>query len=114
MWELLEGGGEAAAVLPTCMQTPGLADAFGARVREIWLREAHGWQPDPDEITRAVTDRTRVVVVTNPNNPTGAVLSAEARDALIRAADRVGAWILADERSEERRVGRECRSRGSV
>src|SRR5690606_7449846 len=97
MWELLEGGGEAAIVMPAYMQTHGLADAFGAKVREIWLREEHGWQPDPDEIASAVTDRTRVVVITNPNNPTGAVLSAEARDALIRAADRAGAWILADE-----------------
>ena len=97
MWELLEGGGEAAIVMPAYMQTHGLADAFGAKVREIWLREEHGWQPDPDEIASAVTNRTRVVVITNPNNPTGAVLSAEARDALIRAADRAGAWILADE-----------------
>ena len=97
MWELLEGGGEAAIVMPAYMQTHGLADAFGASVREIWLREEHGWQPDPDEIASAVTSRTRVVVITNPNNPTGAVLSAEARDALIRAADHAGAWILADE-----------------
>jgi aspartate/methionine/tyrosine aminotransferase len=97
LWELLEGGGDVAMVLPSYMQAHGLAEMFGARVQEIWLREEEGWQPDPDEIARAVTERTRLVVVTNPNNPTGAVLGSEARDALIRAADRVGAWILADE-----------------
>src|SRR5690606_15302531 len=97
MWDLPEGGGEAAIVLPAYVQTHGLADALGAQVRGGWLREQHGWQPAPDEIASAVTDRTRVVVITTPNNPTGAVLSAEARDALIRAADRAGAWILADE-----------------
>lgn len=98
MWELLEGGGgEVAMVMPAYMQTHGLADAFGATVKEIWLREELGWQPDLDDIARAITNRTRVVVITNPNNPTGAVLSAEARDALVRAADRAGAWILADE-----------------
>jgi aspartate/methionine/tyrosine aminotransferase len=97
LWELLEGGGDVAMVLPAYMQAHGLAEMFGARVEPIPLHEERGWQPDPDEVARAVTERTRVVVVTNPNNPTGAVLAGEARDALIRAADRVGAWILADE-----------------
>src|SRR5690606_41356874 len=86
MWELLEGGGgEAAIVMPAYMQTHGLADAFGANVRESWLREEHGCQPDPDEIARAITGRTRVVVITHPNNPTRALLSCGARTALIRA-----------------------------
>jgi aspartate/methionine/tyrosine aminotransferase len=97
MWQLLEAGGEIAIVSPTYGQTPGLAASFGATVREIRLHEESGWQPHPDEIDGAITSRTRAIVVTNPNNPTGAVLSAEARRALIDAADRVGAWILADE-----------------
>jgi len=97
LWELAGAGDEVAIMVPTYMQTHGLAEALGASVREIPLREEHGWQPDPDEIGRAVSDRTRVIVVTNPNNPTGARLSAEARAAVVRAADRSGAWILADE-----------------
>jgi hypothetical protein len=97
MWELVEPGDAVAVLVPTYMQTPGLAHAMSAEVREIPLRMELGWQPDPEEITTRVTERTRVIVVTNPNNPTGAVLSDEARDAVVRAADRVGAWILADE-----------------
>ena len=38
-----------------------------------------------------------MIVVTNPNNPTGAVLTEEEMDAIIGAARRVGAWILSDE-----------------
>jgi len=97
MWHLVEPGDAVAVVVPAYMQTPGLAHALGAEVREIPLRLELGWQPDPDEIAARVTEKTRAIVVTNPNNPTGSILNADARNALVRAADRVGAWILADE-----------------
>lgn len=97
MWALVEPGDEIAVIVPTYMQTYGLAQNAGANVVEIPLREELGWQPDPDDIARAVSDRTRMIVVTNPNNPTGALLSAEARTAVVQAAQRSGAWILADE-----------------
>lgn len=97
MWELLSPGDEIAIVVPTYMQTYGLAQNFGVTVREIWLDEAHGWQPDPDQVRAAITRNTKVVVVTNPNNPTGAILNSESRQAIIAAAAQAGAWILADE-----------------
>jgi aspartate/methionine/tyrosine aminotransferase len=97
MWALVRAGDEIAVIVPTYMQTYGLAQNAGARVVEIPLREELGWQPDPDDIARIVNDRTRVIVVTNPNNPTGALLSTEARAAIVQAAQRSGAWILADE-----------------
>jgi len=84
-------------VLPTYMQTWGLARTFGCVVREIRLREELGWQPDPAEIDAAIVQGTRLVVVTNPGNPTGAVLASEAAERLARRADAVGAWLLADE-----------------
>ncbi|MGH7446094.1 MAG: aminotransferase class I/II-fold pyridoxal phosphate-dependent enzyme [Longimicrobiales bacterium] len=97
MWELVRAGDEIAVLVPTYMQTYGLAQNAGARVVEIPLRAELGWQPDPDDIARAVTARTRIIVVTNPGNPTGAVLSDAARAAIVNAAQRTGAWILADE-----------------
>lgn len=97
LWRLIQPGDEVVIVSPAYMQAHGLADGFGARVREVWLREEAGWQPDPAEIADAVNERTGLVVVTNPNNPTGAVLGDVAREALIDAADRAGAWLLADE-----------------
>lgn len=97
IWELVDPGHEIVIVLPAYMQTRGLSQMFGATIREVHLQEENGWQLDPDDITNAVSDKTRLVVVTNPNNPTGASLSLEARAAIVRAAAAHGAWILADE-----------------
>jgi aspartate/methionine/tyrosine aminotransferase len=97
IWELVDPGNEIAMVLPAYMQTRGLSEMFGATVREIHLRKELGWQPDPDDVAAAIGSRTRLVVVTNPNNPTGVSLNAEARAAILSAADKSGAWILADE-----------------
>jgi aspartate/methionine/tyrosine aminotransferase len=97
LWDLVKPGDEVAIIVPAYMQMYGLAENFGANVIEIPLRVELGWQPDPDDVARLVTDRTRAIVVTNPSNPTGAALNAAARSAIIAAADRTGAWIIADE-----------------
>ncbi|WP_454138422.1 aminotransferase class I/II-fold pyridoxal phosphate-dependent enzyme [Microbacterium paulum] len=55
------------------------------------------FQPDLDELARAVTDRTRLIIVNDPHNPTGAVFSAEARAEIVRLAERHDAWIITDE-----------------
>ena len=46
---------------------------------------------------RAITPKTKLIAVCNPNNPTGYILSDDEMGAIISAADSVGAWILADE-----------------
>jgi aspartate/methionine/tyrosine aminotransferase len=55
------------------------------------------WGVDLDELHRAVTTDTKLIVVTNPNNPTGAVLTQAEMDDIVETADRVGAWLIADE-----------------
>jgi hypothetical protein len=97
LWQLVQPGDRVAIVVPTYMQMYGLAQNFGVDVREIRLHEELGWQPEPAEIRAAIDESTRVVIVTNPNNPTGAILNPTARAAIIAAAQRVGAWIIADE-----------------
>lgn len=55
------------------------------------------FQPDLEALGRAITDRTRLILVNDPHNPTGAVFSAEARAEIVRLADRHGAIIVTDE-----------------
>jgi len=96
-WALLEPGDEVVFMLPNYMQISGLAPAFGATVKPLWLRENLDWGIDPDDLPRLVTPKTRLIAVCHPNNPTGSVLNEEQREAIVAAAARVGAWILADE-----------------
>jgi aspartate/methionine/tyrosine aminotransferase len=97
IWSLIEPGDEVLFELPNYMQMWGLLHAFGAKVKPFRLREELDWQPDLDELGRLVTDKTKLIVLTNPNNPTGAVLSPGAMKGIVDLAARHGAWILADE-----------------
>ena len=96
-WRLVEPGDRVAIMLPNYQQTWGLARTFGADVRPFHLREDNGWQPDLAEVDAAIAPGTKLVVVTNPNNPTGAVMHPDVVDRIVARADAAGAWILSDE-----------------
>jgi hypothetical protein len=96
-WHLFEREGDAAVVVPTYGQVPGLLESFGSRVTPVPLREAEGWQPDLDALERALEAGARFVLVTHPNNPTGAALTRASMDAIATLTERHGAWILSDE-----------------
>lgn len=97
MWSLIEPGDEVLFELPNYMQMAGLLRAFGAKVKTFRLHEGLGWQPDLDEMKRLVTSKTKLIVLTNPNNPTGSVLTSESMKGIVELAAGAGAWILADE-----------------
>jgi aspartate/methionine/tyrosine aminotransferase len=97
-WALLDPEDEAVVMLPNYMQLPLLARTWGGAVREWWLRPGRGeWTLDVDELKRLVTSRTKAIFVCHPNNPTGAVLPVDVLNAICAAADRVGAYVIADE-----------------
>ena len=97
VYSMLEPGDEVVVVLPNYGQIWGLTNSLGMAVKAVHLRGDLGWAPDLDRLESAVTARTKMIVICNPNNPTGAILSASEMDAIIRIASRSGAWILADE-----------------
>jgi len=103
LWGLVGKADRVAFMLPNYMQGWGMARAYGRQAdpyRLTMQRNPQGgfrWRLDIDSLNRAVTSRTRVVVVTNPNNPTGYVLDEDEVQAIVDAARRVGAWIVADE-----------------
>ncbi|MEI2702508.1 MAG: pyridoxal phosphate-dependent aminotransferase [Baekduia sp.] len=59
--------------------------------------EADGWMPDLEDIRSKITERTRALVIINPNNPTGAVYSKEMVEALVAIAREHGLVVMADE-----------------
>jgi len=97
-WNLVEPGDEVVMMVPNYMQTWGLARAFGGTVREWPLVETpDGWRIDAGALERLVTPRTKLIIICNPNNPTGARFDAGDLDRIAAIAARHGAWILADE-----------------
>jgi aspartate/methionine/tyrosine aminotransferase len=94
---LLAPGDEMALMLPNYMQIWGIARNSGIEIRPFHLREERGWAPDLDELAVAVSEKTRLVGICNPNNPTGYILTGAERAAIVTAAARSGAWLLADE-----------------
>jgi aspartate/methionine/tyrosine aminotransferase len=94
---LLRDGDRVALEVPNYMQLAGVPRSLGAEVDCFRLRIDRNWEPDWDEFDRAVTGRTRLVYVSNPNNPSGSVLSEAAMRRIVERCDSVGAYLLADE-----------------
>jgi alanine-synthesizing transaminase len=69
------------------------------KVREnpYYLDEENGWQPDLQDIASKIDDRTRAIVLINPNNPTGSVADRETLLGLLNLARERGLVIFADE-----------------
>jgi aspartate/methionine/tyrosine aminotransferase len=66
-------------------------------VNEFRLLPDKGWEPDWEGFERAVTPNTRLVYLSNPNNPTGSVLSEEGMRRIVARCEEVGALLMADE-----------------
>ena len=99
-FNLVEPGDEVVMLVPNYMQTWGLARGFGGTIKEWRLIEdriAGRWRADVSELERLVTSKTKLIVICNPNNPTGARLTASELDSIAQIADRHGSWILSDE-----------------
>ena len=102
LWGLLEKGDHAAVMLPNYLQAWGLSRAYADKTNAFHLIERRGngkprWALDVDSLRRAVNKKTKLIVVTNPNNPTGAVLNQDEMAEIVRVARKVNAWLIVDE-----------------
>ncbi len=103
VWGLLEKGDHAAVMLPNYLQTWGLSRAWAAKTKGFYLKESRDaagnarWALDVESLHRAVSKKTRLIVVTNPNNPTGGVLNQDEMTEIVRVARKARAWLLVDE-----------------
>jgi len=82
---------------PGWPQAAVLGRAIGADVAVVTRREEQAWRLDLDALADAVTPGTRLIFLTNPNNPTGCLMTAADLAQVVAIADRVGAWLLVDE-----------------
>ena len=94
---LMEPGVPVAVMLPNYMQVPGIVENFGARTLPFYLVRKDGWQPDLNQLKDCLDKGAKLILVTNPNNPTGSILTENSVSEILNLAEQSGAWILADE-----------------
>ena len=93
---LLDPGDEVVTFEPFYDAYGGVIALGGGVHRTVRLRFPD-FQPDLDELRAAITDRTRLIIVNNPHNPTGAVLPRETLELIVQLAHRHDAIIVTDE-----------------
>ncbi len=94
---LLAPGDEVLAETPFYDPMPAAARLLGARVTSFERRFEDGYALDPDRVGAGITSRTRLVILSSPHNPSGALASEESLRALGRLAERGGFHVVVDE-----------------
>jgi aspartate/methionine/tyrosine aminotransferase len=97
MWSNLEPGDEVLYMIPNYLQIWGIAKSFGVNVKTFSLKAERGWQIDLEEIESQISACTKMLIICNPNNPTGAVMGDKERQGVLEIAEKTDTWIFADE-----------------
>ncbi len=97
MESLLEPGDEVLLPAPDYPLWTAAVAITGAKPVYYGCRPGNSFCPDPDEIAKLVTPRTRALVLINPNNPTGAVYPRKIVEAMVRIAEANRLVLFSDE-----------------
>lgn len=98
MQAILDPGDHVVAVTPVWPNLLEIPKILSAEITEVALRPTQqGWRLDVDELFAAVTARTRLLLVNSPSNPTGWVLDAASRDAILTHCRALGIWVIGDD-----------------
>lgn len=96
-YSLVEPGDTVISVFPAYQQLYSTAKSFGANVKLLRLREDNQWLPDLDELVDLVDEKTKLIVINNPHNPTGSLIEADLLKKICAIAEDAGAYLLCDE-----------------
>jgi alanine-synthesizing transaminase len=94
---LLDTGDEVLVPSPDYPLWTGAVGLCSGRAVHYRCDESAGWAPDLDHVASQISDRTRALVIINPNNPTGAVYSPDTLLGLLDLARQHGLLVLSDE-----------------
>ncbi len=93
----LSGGEEVLVPEPSWQMYAGCAELMGGRPVPVPLREENGFELDAGDVAARITPRTKMLVLCNPHNPTGAVLDPKAVQALAELCLEHNLLVLSDE-----------------
>jgi aspartate/methionine/tyrosine aminotransferase len=94
---LLRAGDRVVVMRPGYLQLHGLAQNLGCHVDTLDLDPDMAWRLRVEDVPAKITDGTRLVSITTPNNPTGAVLTRDETRAVVEACQASGTWLHVDE-----------------
>jgi len=94
---LVDEGDEVLLPDPSYPLYINFSDFYGARKVFYTAREEEGWVPDVDDIRRKISPRTKMIIVNNPHNPTGAVYPAGVVKEILDIAAEHGVPVVTDE-----------------
>lgn len=97
MQALLNDGDEILIPAPDYPLWTATATLAGGKVVHYICDEESDWNPDIADIRSKITDRTKAIVIINPNNPTGALYSKEILEEIVKVAEEFGLIIFSDE-----------------
>ncbi|MBQ1483764.1 MAG: aminotransferase class I/II-fold pyridoxal phosphate-dependent enzyme, partial [Eubacterium sp.] len=96
-YALIEPSDNVISIMPNYQQFFSIPKAIGAELREVDLLVKDGYRLDVSAVRAAVDENTKAIMFTNPNNPTGSLLTEEEMRELVDIAKSVDCWIICDE-----------------
>jgi aspartate aminotransferase len=94
---LVEHGDEVILPVPYWVSFKDIVCYAGGKCVFVETEEAHGFRLTAEMVARALTPRTKLIILNSPSNPSGAVMSAEDQTEVMRLAAQRGIWVLSDE-----------------
>jgi aspartate aminotransferase len=94
---VLSAGDEVINIDPNWPAYGDTAEFLGARVRTISTTLENSWEPSLEEIENSISDATKMLILSYPNNPTGKVLSPKTLEKIVEIAQKKSITILSDE-----------------
>ena len=96
-YSLVEPGDRVISIMPTYQQLYSIPEGYGADVQKLDLTPENGYLPDLEQLRALCVPGTKLICVNNPNNPTGALMSADFLREIVEIAKSVDAYVLCDE-----------------
>jgi aspartate aminotransferase len=94
---LVEHGDEVIIPVPYWVSFKDIVRYAGGECVFVETDEANGFAMTPEMIERAITSRTRAIILNSPSNPSGAVTSPEDLERIVELAHRRGIYVISDE-----------------
>ena len=94
---IAQAGDDVMILDPAYVTYEAVVRATGANLVRVAQPAGSGFRPDLDAIEAAITERTRAILIANPNNPTGVVMTVAELKAISDIARRHDLWIISDE-----------------